>query len=356
MSFGSGNEHDKNGKPVRHTQGEKFYDMVFNTGINFALNLTVSAMFSHWVKNSTKPVWKDAPFAKEILSRSPIAAYETIVGKLQKAPFMATFKSDASKREVASKMADLLVLTTPGWAVMVPSVWLGEKFKSDIVHAIDKQHYGREETQPDWVRQRHDTINNGKKPTFLGAFVGRAGTVGMTQLTAYTIGSEKNIFNYLGEKGNVGFLKQFRGLDNWAGKAGDAIGGTIAKTAPELSKTTNKSLRNIGFSFSHEQIEAAKPALKGDFEAIERVRRAGGKTRIGGKLYENGLQDFSKYVALDTLYTVVTSATIGPIVSFLKEHVPGMAYTQEPRDPPVTRVSGIQNQGAIQSRHLGTAY
>jgi hypothetical protein len=355
MYIANRKKRESDGTLIHRTQGEKTYDLVVNGGINFALNLTISAMFSHWVKNSTKPVWKDAPFAKEMLSRSPIAAYETLVGKLQKTPFMNVLKTDSGKREVASKMADLLVLTTPGWVVMVPSVWLGEKFKGDIVHAIDKAHYGNEATQPDWVKERHDEIDNGKKPTLLGALVGRAGTVGMTQLTAYTIGSEKNVFRYFGEKGEIGFLKQFHGLDNWAGKAGNGIGGVIAKTAPKLAEGTNKTLQKAGFSFSHEQIAAAKPNLK-TFDEIENFRRAGGKTRLNGKRYDTGLQDFTKYIALDTLYTIVTSSTIGPIVGFLKEHVPGMAYTPEPRDPPVNRVAHIQNQGAIQSRQLGTAY
>lgn len=334
------------------TFGEKAFSGVFDWGINFGLNLALSAAFTHYVSHSSRPIWKGASFGKEFFHKSPETAYGWVRDSIM-------HRTGAS-RDVASRMTDALTLTTGGHLIMVPSVWLGAKCKAGFVEGLDNWYYGKEKAEQDpWLQARHDAVEHSAKPTFLGTVVGRAGTVAAVQLTSITLGAKKNLITGIGHQIGSTRLQSFKGLNDIAGKFGHAIGAGFADAAPGLSKKMNDFARKRDFKFSTEQIDellkkdgirlsastehdsailnnpAYKQRYQGAFDAIRK------------KDYDSATADYSKYTALDTLYTGVTMYTIHPIINTAKNLLPGMTYHDQPTEKPDTKVASIKSAGKI---------
>lgn len=365
------------------TFGEKTYDFVFNNLINFWANLGISAAFTYWVNHSTKPIWKgasefgkgnktqlalkavqvggialgsvmtldgifraeskgekreagdrinsvlsgvalagvshltskSAPFVRRFLSERPSVAQDHLRGIIHDAAFMNVFGekgSSKARKEVSKVMADGLTLTSAGTFVMIPGVWMAEKMKSKFVRAVDGMHYGAANDTDQSLVDAHARLDAAKKPTFLGYAFGRIGSMAAVQLTGYAIGHDEfNAIKWVGKKTGIKPLQSFQGVDKLSGTIGDALGSAAAASSPALSQKTNAFLSRTGHNWSPAQVEAG--------EAIG--------------TYNRGLQDFGKYLGLDTLYTAITAATIVPFVGFLKRNVPGMSYRDKQSQP-----------------------
>lgn len=303
------------------TFGEKAYSGIFDWGINFGVNLVLSAAFTHYVKHASKPIWKNASFGKGFFHEAPEKAFENVRNWMQ--------RTTKFSENTAARMADALTLTTAGTVVMIPSVWLGAKIKADFVQSLDNWRYGKDAVENDsWLQARHDQIEHGPKPTLIGAVVGRAGTMAAVQLTAATIGSNTNLLKKLGDSTNINWLKNFEGLDHYSKKIGHAAGTAITDAMPEASVKLDRYARRIGFHHSAEQITADNKL----------------STHTP---YTGALADFSRYTALDTMYTAVTMFTIHPIINAAKSVLPGMTYSDTPKEKPEGKVFAVRSQGKI---------
>ncbi len=371
------------------THGEKMYDLVFNQGINFWANLIISAGFTYWVNHSKAPIMKTPPTWAKWLGKPPIDAQSVVRNGIHDAPFMNIFGAKMAKADIASMesitngatpnqrmkvakfMADAMTLTSVGTFIMVPGVWGAQKIKGDFVRWQDSMHYGNNAEDITWVHEAHDRIDHEKKPTLLGYAVGRVGSMAAVQATAYTVG-HGDLFKWVGNKTGIGLLKKFEGVDHLAGNIGDALGASFASTSKTLSRNTNKFLTDKHIDWSLEQQRWAHKVMEGhhdikfeglDAEDIEAMRKQAQHTlnsSAGTTNYNRAFQDFGKYVGLDTLYTAVTAGTIVPFVGWLKQNIPGMSYTVEPKckEKPNHRIyqDSITRDNTIEQRQqrLGT--
>ncbi len=294
------------------TYGEKRYDFIFHNLIDFWVNLTTSAAFSFWVFHSKSPI--KLPGMKN--AAKPAEIFESLRGKMAELPFVKLFKTDDTKKQVSGSMAGTLVLTSMGHVVMIPSAWIGAKIKSSFVRNEDRKHYGDEAMQSDDLKARHATIDAEERPTFIGAVVGRVGTVVATQTAAYTLGSKINIFRWIGEKTNIGFLGKFRGIDDTVEKIGAEAGGIVRKYARRPVEFAERQLSE-GVEYSAAQVKEHPDLIKAD----------GTKATYGSVKTIGGLPEhYLRYGFADVMYTFVTTMTMVPAINFLKKFVPGLTY------------------------------
>ena len=336
------------------TYGEKKYDLIFDKVLNYWTNLLASAGFSQWAEHSVKPI-------KMFGDKSPREIQQGLANWISKGYFMNKLKENitltegegAAARVVAERSmarARSLTLLAPGFIVMIPSVWLGAKLKPAIVEWFNKRHYGAEAMDDPTLQARHQAIAAEARPTLLGTVVARLGTVLAVQAAAQTIGSDKNLLNQLGEKTNINVLKNFKGID----PVTNTIGSTVAGALPlEVQQRYDRFAQRKGLSWSREQLingakelglqiehiehdaEAANAFLKQHAEQITKHLSSGvNKTRAaaGHKiekesdgLYNRATQDLGRFIAADTIYTLVSAGTIRPFLKLLK-NVPGMSY------------------------------
>lgn len=329
------------------TYGERIYSRVFDWGLNYWTNLLASAGFSHWAANSTKKM--DIPGIPKVVPRElqnnlghkiasqwfmqgyknnqmlehgGTAAAEGIMNHtiselrasrlLKKASIIA--ERNLQKRGFA--MAESLTLLVPGFAVMIPSVWLGAKIKPWLVEKLNEYHYGKEALDDPSLKARHQAIAAEVKPTLLGTIIARIGTVIAVQLSAKFIGSESNTFNWIGKRTNNTTLKDFKGINPVA----ESIGGNIGNSMPaELQQFVNRKAQGINFSWSDKQVKTW-------------MKRNPGKLAEEMGSYSVATQDLSKYIAMDTIYTLVSAGTIHPLLRLLP-HVPiiGHYMTYKPK-------------------------
>lgn len=303
--------------------GEKFHDGFFKVFINFLVNLFASGVFSFWVAHSRNPI--KLPFiAKEI---EPLSVLQSRATRwLSEQPIMNGLKDQTTKIERAQSMVGLFTLLMPGHFVMIPSLWLGSKFKPQIVKTLNEWKYGREtvEQSPE-LQARQAALECEERPTLFGALVARAGTVLATQAVARTIGSPNNWANALGEKTNIGVLKRFGGMDPLAGKIGDQIGNGIERVTPGLAKPFNRYFSTHGYEWAEWQTRA-NPSL-------------------AGTPYDKAASNLSRYITMDVLYTFITAVTLHPILNFVKQYIPGIKQRSVPavRSP----ASAAQPQGSL---------
>lgn len=308
------------------TYGEKQYDFVFNKMLNFWVNLTTSAAFSLWTAHSMSKI--KLPGMKE--AATPRTIQENLADKIENSFIIRSMAETdkTARRNRAFSMAETLTLVTPGHFIMIPSVWLGAKIKPAFVRWMDKRHYGPGSENDPSLEYRHQLIDAEAKPTFLGAVVGRIGTVAMTQLTARFVGTDNNFVNKIGKSTGIKSLEESKGLNQYAGKIGDAVGDGIANIAPATTGKINAHLSEPRYTWSEAQ-------------------RAAGQANGS---YNRGVQNFIKYTAMDTLYTLVTAGSIHPIMRMVRK-IPGMTYTNKPPVPQhiisddgdVTRVKAPRN-------------
>jgi len=299
------------------TYGEKVYNLFFNVGINFLVNLVASAGFSYWVNHSTKGVkvpWKSEPARPGQIQadlEQGIAKHVLRVADGVDAPF---------RRKAAQSMAGVATLTAAGHFIMIPSVWLGAKIKAPMVKWLNARHYGRDAMDDPSLKARHDALEIEERPTLFGAIVGRLGTIVATQTTAWAVGHDLNLVKKAGQIGKFQWSEKFNGLDAVTESIGDGIGGGIAQKFEEHNAALNGRMikREYGWSLTQEK---KYPELK-TLAYGKRIKAKDG-TPMGGGFYEH----FGRNVAADILYTAVTSVTIGPAIRFLKQYIPGMTYT-----------------------------
>jgi hypothetical protein len=312
------------------TYGEKKYDLIFDWGLNYWANLLSSAFFSQWAANSTKAIKipglaKSRPrdiqenlgkwvskqgfmqgyFKSEVFKHGGAEASKKLVDNLitheqagallEKATKVATI--NLHKRGFA--MAESLTLLVPGFAVMLPSVWLGAKIKPKLVQWFDRRHYGDDSMEDPSLKARHQAIAAEERPTLLGTIMARFGTVVAVQLSSKLIGSESNSINWIGEKTNSTALQKFPGINPIAGSIGEGLGNSMPAG---LQQKMNNVAGKVGLSWSNEQIK-------------------NGKTGV----YTQATQDLMKFISMDTIYTLVSAGTIRPFLKLLS-HVPGMTY------------------------------
>lgn len=294
------------------TYGEKKFDFIFDKLLNFTVNLLNSAGFSLWATHYTGKV----PFMKE--GTTPRVMQQRLADAIEQSSIMKLIKDPVVRQERAYARAELLTLLTPGHFIMIPSVWLGAKIKPWFVKREDRKHYGAAADSDPTIQYRHALVEAEAKPTFLGALVGRAGTVVATQITAGLIGTDRNFINKLGERTGIETLANSKGINQYAGQIGDKLGDGLVSLAPNASARVNRWLGEPNFTWSNAQIAAGKNTVP----------------------YNRGLQNLVKFTAMDTLYTAVTAGTIRPIMRLL-QHVPGMTYrTRPPVDPRIMDATG----------------
>lgn len=286
------------------TYGERMYNLVFNQGINFWANLLTSAAFSLYAANYRHNI--KLPGMKE--AATPSAIQNKFIDKVENSFVIKSMKgADAdTKHRRATAIAEVFTLLVPGHLIMIPSVWLGAKIKPAFVRYFDNKHYGENAEQDPSILYRHQMIDAEAKPTLLGATVGRFGTMLTTTTASRIIGSQGNSLSKFGEKHNIESIRNFPGLNPVATRIGEVVGGGAVQEIALLQKVNNKLSRN--YTYSSKQLK-------------DGLDQHGPYNRV--------VTDYSGFVAMDTLYTLVTASVIHPIMAVLR-HVPGMTYTTAP--------------------------
>lgn len=287
------------------TYGERVHSRIFNWGLNYWVNLLASAGFSHWASNSTQEI-KVPGFEKA----TPRTHQENLGKWISNQWFMRGYKErqiaehglekglqNLGKRGFA--MAESLTLLLPGFAVVLPSIYLGAKLKPWFVQTLNRWHYGNEAMDDPSLKARHEAIAAAEQPTMLGTVFARLATVGAVQLSAKFIGSESNTVNWLGKKIGNQTMQEFKGINPLAESIGIGVGNAMPA---RLQENANRYAQKIGLSWSNAQ--------------------------MGRKLsgtYNQALQDILKYVSMDTIYTAVSALSIHPALQLLR-HIPGMSH------------------------------
>ena len=391
------------------THGEKMHHAIFDSSLNFWANLIASAAFSYWAAHSHNKIkLKIGPiepinFKGLDINHSPSEIQTNMGNWLLKTPlFKGLVTKDAEKaRKRSHAVAEVLTLLTPGFAIMIPSVWLGEKYKSSIVRYFDKQKYGENPEDNPVIAERYAILDSEKKPTLLGAVTARFGTMALTLGTGRLIGSEGNFIHSFGKtmkdgklqlleeaakvpsflqpasnalhainKGlhsliNKGLeplsktklgqnsghsLEQFPGINPIAGDIGTEIGNVVNRMLPESwSKGIVSFFKRHDYGWSTDQVKRAvydlsdaelvKKADTGHEASITRLSEAlripikdGLLNTSAPNNYDQPLQNFSKYLSMDVLYTIITASAIHPILNLLG-FIPGMKYTPKNAQP-----------------------
>jgi hypothetical protein len=302
------------------TYGERVYSRVFDWGLNYWTNLLASAGFSHWVSNSTNKL--------SILNDASPRDLQTSLGKrISESPFMEGYKNSEllkqggleaadklskglisteeagsllktaetiAKRNLGKRgfaMAESLTLLVPGFAVMIPSVWLGAKIKPWFVEKLNQRHYGNEAMDDPSLKARHEALRAEESPTLLGTVIARLGTVLAVQGTAKFIGSESNTINTIGKWTKNESLKKFPGINTSAAEFGEKLGSSAPA---RLQNWFNGKAKKWNFNWSVGQLESGKTGP-----------------------YNFATQDATKYVVMDTMYTAVSALTIRPFIKLL---------------------------------------
>ncbi len=290
------------------TYGERLYNTVFNQGINFWVNLLVSAGFSLWAASSRTKI--KLPGMKE--AATPSAVQTTLIDKVEKSFIIKsmTNATPENKRKRAVAVSEVFTLLMPGHIIMIPSVWLGAKIKPAFVRYFDKKHYGENAENDPSIAYRHDVVDAEARPTLLGATVARIGTMATTMTVSRLIGSEQNALN------KVKGFKEFPGLNQVASRVGTVVGEGLTQEVKFMGKLNTRASTSL--DWSEKQIER--------------------KLNIG--TYNRAVPDYIGFIAMDTLYTLVTASVIHPIMALLR-HVPGMTYTtRSPVDKTITTETG----------------
>lgn len=285
------------------TYGERQYTRIFDWGLNYWTNLLASAGFSQWAEHSTKP-FKIPLLMKE--AHSPRDLQQSLAnGVRRRDPFFKFFERGIREEMVGQAehvietaihdrsmaRARSLTLLMPGFIVMIPSVWLGAKFKPAIVEWFNKRHYGEEAMDDPSLKARHQAIEAEARPTLIGTIIGRFGTVGAVQIAAQLFGSDKNLIQkHMG-------VKNFRGIDPFTERLGSSLGGAFPEGARNRFNTRAQSW---GY----------------DWSLAQRKDAALTKLPIDGA-YSNAAQDLGRFIVADTVYTAISAGTIRPIMKWL---------------------------------------
>lgn len=284
-------EKNKRMPATEKTYGEKVHNFVFNKLINFWTTLAVSGLFVYWFKHSTTKI----PF---LGGKVASEFHDGFRKTFQKMGVVKTLgRTEKGAEEVGNVMADALSINLPGTLTILPSAWLGAKYKTQIVEAIDRRHYGVNAEDNPAIAERHQIIRDEKKPTFLGAATARIGTMGASVGASFLIGADKNLLKRAG-------VKNFNGIDQFAGRLGEGAGRVIAESTPAVTRSVDTIARKMGTDWTR------------------------GPQNTPG--FNNALEGIMKYTSLDVMYTIITSSTITPFVKAIK-NLPFMSYQETPK-------------------------
>jgi hypothetical protein len=245
------------------TYGERAHNFIFNNLINFWMNLAVSGLFTYWVMHYQKPVNLGMiKLPSPSMMQNHVAAFIYKLSPMSwfgaKETFDVTNPPTAPRGKAASNAATTFTLVGAGHPIMIGSVWLGAKFKAPIVKWFNRRHYGDEAMQNDDLRARHAAIEMEERPTFLGAVVGRLGTILATQLATYTVGNPTNVISSLGKIIGI----NFPGVDKIAGVVGNNVGEAVQELLPNtMARVDNYLAADDKYNWSSKQIQE-NPALK----------------------------------------------------------------------------------------------
>lgn len=284
------------------TYGERQYTRIFDWGANYWLNLLASAGFSQWAEHSVKP-FKIPLLMKE--AASPRDLQQKLANWVRKNdPFFKRFENKTlvemagkAAHEIETTIHDRsmararsLTLLMPGFLIMIPSVWLGAKVKPALVEWFNRRHYGDEAMDDPSLKARHQAIAAEARPTLLGTVIGRLGTVGMVQIAAQTVGSDKNFLQEMG-------ATKFKGIDPFTEKLGASIGGSFPEN---IRAKFNAQAQRWGYDWSLAQ------------------RKSAGELALPvHSSYNNAAQDLGRFIVADTVYTAISAGTIRPIMKWL---------------------------------------
>lgn len=294
------------------TFGERIYDITVGYGLNFWVNLLVSAAFSLWVAHGTKtvnvPGLNRIPFIGKMFdgSKTPRDIQRSIGNGIERQFFMQGITDPERRMARSQSMATVLTLLTPGHFIMIPSTWLGAKIKPAFVKFFDRMHYGEAGMEDPSLKHRHQQIEQARRPTFFGAAVGRLGTVFATQVVARTVGTEGNIVNKLGNHLNMPAVSSWKGVDNTAENIGELLGNDVERILPKQTASLRAASQRAGMNWSYKQQLDPTMDTSGPYNRV--------------------LQDYGRYMGQDVLYTAITAGTMSPIMSVLKKFIPGMSY------------------------------
>lgn len=165
---------------------------------------------------------------------------------------------------------------------------------------FNKQHYGDEALSDPSLVARQQAIEAEARPTFTGAFAARIGSMFAAQATAQLIGSSNNVMNKIGQKAGIESLRKFEGIDPVTRDIGTAIGNAVPQ---KVQGSINRFARKIKLNWSNEQ------KVAGEAQGA----------------YNQATQDISRFIAMDTIYTLVSAGAVGPCMKFLRK-LPGMSY------------------------------
>lgn len=278
------------------TYGERKYTQIFDWGLNYWGNLLASAGFSQWIEHGSRPIKMLGDIAPrdiqkkfgEVIERTFLNGMR---GRLTASEGASVANAAVTRRGMA--VARSLTLLTPGHFIMIPSVWLGAKFKPQIVEWFNKRHYGEDAMDDPSIKARHQAIEAEPRPTFLGTFTARIMGAIAVNFLSLTVGSDKNfVQTKLG-------VKNFTGVDPFTENLGDRLGGAMPESARNAA---NKLAQRAGLDWSNTQ----------------RAKGASGP-------YTNAFQDFGRFTVADTVWTAVTALLIRPFVKLIR-FIPGMSY------------------------------
>lgn len=295
------------------TYGERVYNLVFNEGLNFWVNLLTSAGFSLWASSSRSHI--KLPGMAE--AATPRTIQNKLIDRVENSFIIKSMKDATpdTKRKRAVAVSEVFTLLMPGHIIMIPSVWLGAKIKPAFVRYFDKKHYGEDVENDPSIAYRHAVVDAEAKPTLLGAIVGRLGTMTTTMTASRLIGSEESYVNKFGEKHNIEAAKNFPGLNQVASRIGTVVGEGMTQEVALVGKINSRLSKR--FDWSEKQIERG----------------------LNKGTYKSAVPDYIGFTAMDTLYTLITASVIHPIMAVLR-HVPGMTYTTAPAPEKVITPAG----------------
>ncbi|MBX9726861.1 MAG: hypothetical protein K2X09_06315 [Rickettsiales bacterium] len=289
------------------TYGERVYHGVVDWGINYWANLLASAGFTQYAEHATRPIklWgmNEAASPRELQQklanwlRDKDPLLKSLHTKIEASEGLAKATEVVAERSMAR--ARSITLLMPGFLIVIPTVWLGAKIKPWLVEKLDARHYGAEAMDDPTLKARHQAIAAEARPTFLGATIGRLGTMLAAQIASQAVGSKNNFVNKIGDKVGNESLQKF-GIDPFTKSVGEGIGGALPLSVRERY---NSFTRRKGLDWSEEQ------------------RLSFGKTGP----YSTATEDLGRFIAADTVYTMVTALTIHPVLKLLR-YVPFMSY------------------------------
>ena len=363
------------------TYGERVYHSIFDIGLNYWANLLSSAGFSQWAEhgNGKVPFSDKSPrelqkeLANGIIKRDPLMT-GLIPFTNVKIPFLKGYADTALKKaaidfpheealnliSISEQMVEnraiararSLTLLVPGFLIVVPTVWLGAKIKPWFVSKLDQHKYGAGSMDDPTLKARHEAIAAESRPTIFGAVSARLMTMAAVQISAQLVGSKGNFIS------NNTKYKNF-GVNEITDSFGHAVGGALPEKVREnFSKFASKKLelgwsdeqikkhlKDIGYLRSDSIIpldaELREKALNGIKDAagigqhpvwnekeqnylpVSDHQRAEGIN--GLKEYKTAAQDLGRFIATDTIYTIITACTIQPAIKLLRM-IPGMSY------------------------------